>query len=140
MAQEQEHHQHDQADADGHGELNIVDRGANHLGPVSHNLQLHRRRQIALQFRQRRFDELDSLVDVEPLQLVNVDDHDALAAEPRCFPDVLDAIHRLAYIADPNRRPIAICDNDRVECRSIKDLIGRIQGQRLPRPVQRAFW
>ena len=89
--------------------------------------------------RQRVLDQLHGLVDVVSRLLVHVDDHGALAVEPGRLADILDAVDRLADIADMHRRAIAIGDDDRVERRGIEELIGRVEGQRLLGTVERAL-
>ena len=78
-------------------------------------------------------------VDVVSRLLVHVDDHGPLLAEPSRLADILDAVDGLADIADMHRRAIVIGDDDRVERRGIEKLIGRVEGQRLPGPVERAL-
>ena len=139
MSQEQEHDQHNESNADRHRYLHLIDRSADGLGAVPHDLQFHRRRKIALKLRQRGFNKLNSLIDVESELLVHVDDDDALAAEPCGLTNAFSSIHSIAKVADPHRRAIAIGNDHGVECRRIEYLVRCIQGQGLPRTIQRAF-
>ncbi len=107
------------------------------MGAVAQNPQRDRRRQRALQLRQRIFDALNGLIDVVAGLLVNIDDDGAHAAEPCGLPGALDAIDGLAEIADTHRRTGAIRNDGIIEGRGIEDLVGGIKGEGLLRPVER---
>ena len=139
IAQEQEHDQHHETDADGHRELHVADRGPDRLGPVAEDSYHDRRRQGALKPWQRILYQLDRLIDVVTRLLVHIDDDGPLAIQPCGLTNVFDTVDRLAKVADPDRRPVAIGDDHCIESRRLEDLVCRVKCQRLLAAIQRAL-
>ena len=89
--------------------------------------------------RQHVLDALHGLIDVVAGLLVDIDDHGALAVDPGRLPDILDAVDRLADVADVHRRTVAIRDDDRLERGGVEQLVGGIERQRLSGAIERAL-
>src|SRR6202043_2065214 len=102
---------HDEADADGHRELHVADGRSYRLSAIAENSHHDRRRQGALKRWHRIFYQLDCLVDVVTGLLVHIDDDGPLAIQPCSLTNVFDTVDRLAKVADPDRRPVAIGDD-----------------------------
>ena len=79
------------------------------------------------------------MIDVVAGLLVHVDDDGPLAIQPCGLPNVFDAVDGLAEVADPDRRPVAVGHDHRIESRRVENLVGRIKRQGLPLAVQSAF-
>ena len=86
--------------------------GADGLRAVAQDADLDRRRHRGAQLRQLRLDAVDGLDDVGAGLLEDDEEHAALAVRPGRLLGVLRAGHRLADVADAQRRAVAIGDDD----------------------------
>ena len=138
-AQEEKDDHHDERDRDQHRELHVIDRSADGLRAVLHDIDIHRMRDGRLKTRHVRFDAIDRVDDVGARLL----EHEKLnawrAIGPGADMGVLRRIDRDADILDANRRAMAIGDDDVIPGRGLENLIVGIDGEALMRPVEHAL-
>ena len=87
----------------------------------------------------RSFDAPDSLDDVEPGLLVDIDDDRALVLQPRGLFGVFRGIDRGADIGDADRRAVLVGDDEVLVGVGIEDLVGGVEDDRAMGPIEIAL-
>ena len=122
-AQEDEDHHHHQNDGHHQRKLDIFDGGADGQRAIADDLDLDGGRNRRDQPWQLRLDLVDGLDDVGARLFEDDQEHTALAIGPGRLLGIFGTRHRLADIADTQRRAIAIGDDDVVPGVGIEQLI-----------------
>ena len=123
VAQEQQNHQHDEADGEREREFHVRHRGTNGRGAVQDGFDLDGGRNPGGQLRKLRLDLVDRFDDIGTGLLEHRQDDSGLVVligRDRAI-DLLG--HRLANIAHPDRRTIAVGEDDVVEVVGLGDLV-----------------
>ena len=81
-AQEDKDHQDHQHDSQDQGELNVVHRGPDRLGPVGEDRNFHCRRNRGGKFRKQLLNSIDGLNDVRAGLTLDIDQNGRLVADP----------------------------------------------------------
>ncbi len=150
VQQEQVDHQHHQHDGDQQRRLHVLHRRADGLGAVHQDVDLDPRRDAALEPGERLQDVVDGGDDVGARELADQQQHVlavlevgvgvALSGEhPRPDLVVLHPEGGLADIAQPDRGPLAVADDQLVPRPGVQDLVVGVDGQALVRPVDGAL-
>ena len=105
VAEEHEDDHHHQGDAEHQGELDVVHRGADGLGPVEPDGDLDRRRDGVAQRGEDPDDPVDGLDDVGPGLAPDDEHHRALAVDPAGGAVVLDVVDDRGHVAEAHREP-----------------------------------
>ncbi len=112
-AQEDEHHQHHEADREHQGELHVADRGADGVGAVLHHGEFRADGQDAAQARQFRLDVLDRLHHVGARLAADIDDDGLLAIVPARDLGVFQPVDDVRDIAQHHGVLVAVGDDQR---------------------------
>ena len=139
LAQEDEDHHHDQSNRQHQRELNVVDGGADRDGAVGDHRDLERRRQRGLQLGQHRLDGLDHVDRVGAWLALDIEQHRRRSLEPGRLFGILDAVDRIADVAQQHRRAVAIGDHRVLIGIGVKQLVVGVDLERLSRTVQRSL-
>ena len=139
IPQEQEDHHHHQRDRQHQCELHVGDRGADGLGAVGGDRHLDRRRDGRLQLRQQRLDAIDGLDDIGAGHALDRQNDGRLLVVPAGQQIVLRRFDRIADVADPHRRAVAIGDDEVLVGRRLQQLVVGIERVGLARAVERAL-
>ena len=123
IAQEQENDQHHEGDRQPERELHVGHRGADGRGAVENGLHLDRRRNPCSELRELVLDLVDRLDDVGAGLLEHRQDHARLVVLIGGNGAIDRLGHRLADVAHPDRRAIAIGEDDVVELLGLGDLV-----------------
>ena len=135
-AQEDEDHEHDQYDGECQLEFHILHRRADRDRAVGENLDVDRRRQRGLQLRQQRLDALDHRYDVGAGLPLDIHDDGRRLVHPGAELVVLGGVDDVADVAEPDRRAILVCDDQRLVVAGVPDLIVGIDRIAAHRPVE----
>ena len=139
IAQEQQDDHHDQADGQRQREFHVLHGGANGLGAVDDRVEPHARRNDRREGRHGGLDLIDRIDDVGARLLEHQQDDRRLVARQRRDVDVLRPRYRVTDVADPDRRAVAVGDDDVViVLRLLQLVIGR-DGEALPGAVDAAL-
>ena len=122
IAQEQENHHHHQREREQQGELHLVDRGADGLRAVVEHLDVDRRRHLGAEGRQELAHLVDHLDGVGAGLAVDREHDAALVLVPGGHLVVLHAVDDAAELLQPDRRAVAVGDDDRPEGRGVVEL------------------
>ena len=123
IAQEQQDHHDDECDGQRQRELDVGDRGADGRGAVEDGLDLDRRRNAGGELRQLRLDLVDGVDDVGAGLLEDREEDAGLVVLVGGDVAVGRGGDRLADVADPDRRAVAIGEDDVVERLGLGDLV-----------------
>ena len=138
-AQKDEDHHHHQRDGEQQRELHVLNGGANRLRAVAQGEDVDRGRHRGLDARQLGHDLVDDIDDVGARLLEDDEEDAALAIGPGRLVRVLRAGHRLADIAHPQRRAVAVGDDDVVPIRRPDELIVGVNREGARPAVDRAL-
>src|SRR5262249_26616176 len=119
----QQNDHHDKADGEPEGELDVAYGGANRRGAVQDRFHFDRRRNPGGQLRELRLDLIDRVDDVGAGLLEYRQDDAAVVVLIGRNIAVDRRLDRLTDVAHPNRRAVAVGEDDVVELRGIGDLI-----------------
>src|SRR6202043_2819274 len=122
-AQEDEDDQHHQHDGDQQRRLHVLDGGADGQGGIAGNLGLDRRWNRGDQSWQLCLDPVDGFDDVGAGLLEDDEQHAPLAVGPGGLLYVFRPGHRRADVADSQRAPVAVGDDDVVPVLWVQHLI-----------------
>src|ERR1017187_458967 len=116
IAQEQEDHQHHQAERQDHGELDVVVAFADAIGAVVEDVHVHRGRQLVAEDREQVFHAVSDFDGVgSGLALDGENDgaaRELALVEPGGGLIVLDAVDDGAEFVEAHGRAVAVCDDD----------------------------
>ncbi len=138
-AQEQQHDQHHEADAQRERELNLVDRGADHARAVADDGEGGVRGERLGEPRHLRLDARHRRHDVGAGLAPDVDDDRRLALVPGANALVLEAVGYAGDVAQQHGRAVAVGDRDLGILGRARDLVVGGDGVRLRLAVERAL-
>ena len=137
--QEYEDHHDDERNRQQQRELHVGDRCADGLGAIGNDVYLDGGRDRGLEHRHHRLDPTDGLDDVGAGLALDRQNDRPLLVEPGGNQLVLSRADGVADIADADRRPVAIGDDQVVVFVGLEQLIVGIERVGLARAVERAF-
>ena len=137
--QEKQHDKRDQHGAEDQRELHIVNGSADGHGAVTDDRQFDAGRNRALEVRNCLADLPDDLDHIGAGLTLDVDDDGRRSVIPAAGAVVFQSIHDPGDIADRDRRPVAIGDNDGLVRVRRRDLVVGGNGIGLLRAVQRSL-
>ena len=125
LSQEDEHDQDHQDDRDQERDLDVPDRRANRARRVDGDLQRDRRRDRGLELGNQAADAVHGLDDVGPRLPEDDEENGGLAVGQPGRADVLDRVRDRRDVAQSQRRPVGVVDDQRLVLRGLQELIGR---------------
>ncbi len=111
-AQEEQHHHDDESDGYGLGVLDVGDRRADRPGAVGQDLDLDRRRQPFLEILRCGADAVGGLDDIGAGLAIDIDENGVLLVEASGDTCVGGGVDDIGDIAEPDRRAVAIGDDE----------------------------
>ena len=113
VAQEEEHHQDDQADRHDQRALDVAQAGPDRRRALHHHVEVDRIGDRAAQQRQECGHPIDRLDDVRVRLAIDDDQHRGFAIRRSSIAQVLHRVDDLGDIGQPHRRAVAISDDQR---------------------------
>ena len=101
--------------------------------------EFHGARQRRLQLRQKPFDPVDDLDDIRARLALDVQDHAGSPVRPGGEVDVFRAVDDVGDVGEPDRRPVAVGDDDLGVLGGGSQLVVGVDGRGLLRAVETAF-
>ena len=137
--QEHEDDEHDEHDADDERDLDVVDGGADALGPIERDARLDGGRDRRSELGQQGLDAIVRLDDVRAGLAPDDDEHRASAVDPRRDPLVLDRVDDGGDVFEAHDGAVVALDDQLLVVRRAEDLIVGGDEARARRPADRAL-
>ena len=107
VSQKQENRHHDERDGEQERKFHVAHRGADRRGAVGEDGNVHCRRQVGLELRQKLFDAVNDLDDVRAGLALDVDDDRRRLVHPRRELGVFHVVNHVRHVGQNHRRAVA---------------------------------
>ncbi len=123
VAQEDKHHDDDEADGNQQRPLHVTDRGADGGGAIQNDGGIDAERNGCLDNRKLRADAIDRVNDIGAGLAEDDDRNRALAVQITGSTDVLHRVRHLGYVGKADRRAVLITDDEWLVVVRVRDLV-----------------